>query len=61
MTPSPLMSWLAAGVPITLLCDLVATGTPDSVAINAAERPAGDPVWLETAVAQTALGWWQTG
>jgi hypothetical protein len=38
------MQWLQAGVPITLLVDLVATTVPDSAAIFEAE--AGDAQWL---------------
>ena len=49
MTTSPVMSWLADGMPITLLCDLAGTGDPDSAAINSAERPPNDQVWLEAA------------
>ena len=37
------------GVPLTLLCDLVSTADPDSLAINSAERPDGDPIWLDSA------------
>ena len=43
------MTLLREGVPITLLCDLVSTEIPDSVAINRAERPARDPIRLEVA------------
>jgi hypothetical protein len=52
------MRWLAAGLPLALLCDLVSTAEPDSLAINSAERPPGDPIWLDSAtivlVAHTA-------
>jgi hypothetical protein len=41
------MAWLARGVPITLLCDLVPETGPDSDGINSVERPADDPIWLE--------------
>jgi hypothetical protein len=34
-------------VPITLLLDLADPAGPDSRAINAVERPPGDPIWLE--------------
>ena len=40
---------LASGVPLTLLCDLVSTAAPASRAINSAERPADDMIWLEKA------------
>jgi hypothetical protein len=40
---------LAAGIPISLLVDLSEPEGPDSVAINAVERPPGDPIWLEAA------------
>jgi hypothetical protein len=42
------MDRLAAGVPLTLLCDL-ADPALDSVAINAVERPSDDPLWVEAA------------
>lgn len=58
MATSPVMRWLAAGLPLALLCDLVSTAEPDSLAINSAERPPGDPIWLDSAtivlVAHTA-------
>ena len=58
MATSPVMRWLAEGVPLTLICDLVSTADPDSLAINSAERPPGDPIWLDSAtlvyVAHTA-------
>jgi len=41
------MRLLADGVPITLLCDLVATRPPESEAINLNERPAGDELYAE--------------
>jgi len=43
------MDWLVDRVPLTLLCDLVSTADPDSLAINSAERPDGDPIWLDSA------------
>lgn len=49
MTTSPVMHLLASGVPVTLLIDLTDPDGPDSVAINAVERPPADPIWLETA------------
>jgi hypothetical protein len=45
------MAWLADGVPITLLCDLLARSGPDSDAINCRERPANDTIWLDAAAA----------
>jgi hypothetical protein len=36
------MRWLADGVPITLLCDLAATGDPQSQTISLTERLALD-------------------
>ncbi|HVU60981.1 MAG TPA: hypothetical protein VHA79_06680 [Mycobacteriales bacterium] len=54
MTSSPVMRWLAEGLPLTLLCDLASTGAPDSAAINMRERPSGDPVWTDAAEARTA-------
>ncbi|HTR69919.1 MAG TPA: hypothetical protein VMH41_06780 [Mycobacteriales bacterium] len=48
MPTSPVMQWLADGLPITLICDLVSTSDPDSGAINSTERPAHDPIWRET-------------
>ena len=47
MTTSPVMDLLARGVPLTLLLDLAEAEGPNSVAINAVERPPGDPIWLE--------------
>lgn len=49
MATSPVMDWLADGMPITLLCDLASTGDPQSLAINSAERPPRDPIWCESA------------
>lgn len=49
MTTFPVMTILARGVPLTLLLDLADPAGPDSVAINATERPAGDPIWLDAA------------
>jgi hypothetical protein len=46
---SPVMTLLNERVPITLLCDLVSLADPDSEAINRAERPDRDPIWLEVA------------
>jgi hypothetical protein len=59
VTTSPVMQLLANGVPLSLLCDLVATAGPDSAAINLAERPAADEVWLDAAVDRAAVsfGW----
>jgi hypothetical protein len=44
---SPVMRLLADGVPLTLLCDLVATRPPESEAINLNERPVGDELYAE--------------
>lgn len=44
---SPVMRLLQDGIPLSLLCDLVSTAAPDSLAINSAERPSGDPIWEE--------------
>lgn len=52
MATSPVMTLLAAGIPPSLLCDLVARAGPESAAINLAERPPGDPLLLETALPQ---------
>jgi hypothetical protein len=41
------MNLLHERVPITLLCDLVSLADPGSEAINRAERPERDPIWLE--------------
>lgn len=49
MATSPVMRWLAEGLPLTLLCDLVSTADPGSLAVNSAERPDGDPIWLDSA------------
>ena len=49
MTTSPVMAWLADGVPVTLLCDLAALSSPRSIEICAVERPADDPIWDEAA------------
>jgi hypothetical protein len=48
------MNLLDNGVPITLICDLVSLADPGSTAINIAERPADDPIWLEAAETLTA-------
>ena len=49
MTTSPVLTILAHGIPLSLLLDLAEPTGPDSVAINAVERPPGDPIWLEAA------------
>lgn len=49
MTTPTAMELLAGGVPLTLLLDLADAAGPDSAAINAAERPATDPIWLDAA------------
>jgi len=49
VTTSPVMRWLAEGVPVTLLCDLASRRDPESAAINLAERPPDDPLLLEIA------------
>ena len=49
-----IMDLLEHGVPLTLLLDLADATGPDSRAINAVERPPGDPIWLEAADHQ---GW----
>ena len=49
MTTSPVMRLMEQGVPVTLLLDLADPDGPDSRAINAVERPPGDPIWLEAA------------
>lgn len=46
---SPIMDLLNAGVPITLLIDLLDPDALDSVAINAVERPADDALWADAA------------
>jgi hypothetical protein len=43
------MHLLARGVPLTLLIDLTDPAGPDSVAINGAERPPTDAIWLDAA------------
>jgi hypothetical protein len=50
MSRADIMQLLANGIPITLLCDVVSTAAPDSLAINSVERPTTDSIWLETAV-----------
>jgi hypothetical protein len=47
------MHLLDSGIPLTLLLDLTAPDGPDSVAINAVERPPGDPIWREAADQQS--------
>lgn len=54
MPESPVMAWLAAGLPITLLVDLADPDGPDSPVINATERPTPDPMWDEALVALRA-------
>jgi hypothetical protein len=49
LAESPVMNWLHDRVPITLICDLVSLADPDSEAINRAERPDRDPIWIEVA------------
>jgi hypothetical protein len=49
LAESPVMTWLHDRVPITLICDLVSLADPDSEAINRAERPDRDPIWIEVA------------
>jgi hypothetical protein len=49
MTTSPVMHLLDSGIPLTLLLDLADPAGPDSRAINAVERPPGDPIWLDAA------------
>jgi hypothetical protein len=46
------MGWLAAGVPITLLCDLVSTSDPQSASISMQERPPGDLLAVEALLAR---------
>ena len=55
MATSPVMTLLAAGIPPSLLCDLVARGDPESAAINLAERPPGDPLLREMADARQGV------
>lgn len=38
MTTSPVMAWLRAGLPLTLLCDLACADGPDSREILLVER-----------------------
>lgn len=47
MPSSPAKTLLEAGIPLSLLLDLADPAGPDSRAINAVERPPGDPIWLE--------------
>jgi hypothetical protein len=63
VTLNPVMKMLQDRVPITLICDLVSLVDPGSEAINRAERPDRDPIWLElidhandAAAAETAPG-----
>jgi hypothetical protein len=49
LTTSPVMRLLADGIPLSLICDLVSTLDPDSIAINSVERPLGDPIWHDAA------------
>jgi hypothetical protein len=49
VTTSRVMHLMEAGVPVSLLLDLADPAGPDSAAINAVERPPGDPIWLEAA------------
>jgi hypothetical protein len=52
------MSLLADGIPLSLICDLVSTLEPDSLAINSVERPSGDPIWGD-AVSDVVVAWRQ--
>jgi hypothetical protein len=52
VTTSPVMRLLAEGVPITLLCDLVSSGDPQSQTISLSERP---PLDLSDPLSATAL------
>lgn len=52
MTTSPVMRLLAEGIPITLLCDLVALAGPQSQTINLSERP---PLDLSDPLSAVAL------
>lgn len=61
MATSPVMRWLADGLPLTLLCDLVSTADPDSMAINSAERPPNDAIWLDSATIVLAAHTVQAG
>lgn len=47
MTTSPVMDWLAEGLPLALLCDLVHSRDPESQTINLNERPVGDELYAE--------------
>jgi hypothetical protein len=47
VTTSPVMGWLADGLPLTLLCDLVSKRDPESHTINLNERPVGDELYAE--------------
>lgn len=49
MPMSRVMTMLEHRVPITLLCDLASPTGPDSAAINSAERPDDDVIWLDSA------------
>ena len=55
------MQLLAAGVPLSLLLDLAEATGPDSVSINAAERPEDDPIWLEAVRTEVARRHWAAG
>ena len=44
---SPAKHLLDNGIPLSLLLDLAEPDGPDSRAINAVERPPGDPLWHE--------------
>jgi len=55
VTTSPVMEWLAVGVPLTLLCDLTATEGPFSREICSVERPADDPLLGEVATIRPTL------
>jgi len=52
VTTSPVMVLLERGIPLTLLMDLADQTGPDSYAINSTERPPGDPIWLDAAIAR---------
>ena len=56
MTTSPVMHLLESGIPLSLLIDLASPGGPDSRAINAVERPPGDPIWLDAAHPEVVVG-----
>ncbi|HWA67450.1 MAG TPA: hypothetical protein VG899_13905 [Mycobacteriales bacterium] len=58
MSTSPVMRLLADGIPLSLICDLVSTLEPDSIAINSVERPSGDPIWHD-AVSDVVVAWRQ--